>query len=68
MLPLITPFGIDVKKLPVSASVINEPDKLPNVFHLVSFEDVYVSNTDELKNGVTTAKEEVVAYPKLDIC
>ena len=29
---------------------------------------VNVLNVDELKNGVTTAKEEVVANPNVDIC
>lgn len=40
-----------------------ELTELLNVFELVA----NVLNTEELKKGVTTANEEVVAYPKLVI-
>jgi hypothetical protein len=56
-----------VAKLPVSASVINEPVCPPNVFHLESFEEVYELKVDDDRKGVTTANDEVVANPKLVI-
>ncbi len=56
-------IDISVTKLPVSASVINEPVCPPKLLHLLSFDEVYDSNAEELKNGVTTANEFVNANP-----
>jgi hypothetical protein len=40
---------------------------LSNELLAVVYDEVNVLNVEELKNGVTTGNEEVVAYPKLVI-
>ncbi len=57
----VFPFTLALNVLIDAVKVLIE---LLNVFELVA----NVLNMEELKNGVTTAKEEVKAYPNTDIC